>query len=70
MLGHPLFVREVAGMLRVSEETVRDLVTEGRLKATRLRPRGRLMFALADVEQALQQAGQQQAPPTVPEPTA
>ena len=43
---------EVAAMLRMSSAAVRDLVAEGRLKAVRVRPRGRLLFDPADVEQA------------------
>jgi excisionase family DNA binding protein len=48
-----LLVEEVAELLRASPETVRELVAEGRLRASRVRPRG-LLFDLADVEAALQ----------------
>ena len=51
-----LMTHEVAARLRMSSAAVRDLVAEGRLKAVRVRPRGRLLFDPADVEQALRQA--------------
>lgn len=51
-----LTVPEAAQALRVSPDTVRALVREGRLKAVRVRPRGRLLFDPADVRAALQQA--------------
>jgi excisionase family DNA binding protein len=51
-----LFTEEVADMLRVTPDTVRDLVAEGVLRAVRLRTRGRLMFDLADVRNALREA--------------
>ncbi|HEX5269980.1 MAG TPA: helix-turn-helix domain-containing protein [Gemmataceae bacterium] len=51
-----LLTREVAELLRMSEDGVRELVAEGRLKARRVRPKGQLLFDPADVEQALREA--------------
>jgi excisionase family DNA binding protein len=56
-MGTMLFVGEVAAMLRLTPDTVRELVAEGRLPAVRLRNKGRLMFRLEDVQGALRQAG-------------
>jgi excisionase family DNA binding protein len=47
---------EVASQLRCSLDTIYSLVQDGRLKALRLRDRGRLLFHPADVEAALRQA--------------
>jgi excisionase family DNA binding protein len=52
-----LLTREVAAALRMSENGVRDLVAAGRLKAHRVRPKGRLLFLPEDVERALKAAG-------------
>jgi excisionase family DNA binding protein len=54
-----MLTREVAEALRCSEETVRALVSEGRLKAQRVRPRGQLLFSPDDVQAALKTAGTQ-----------
>ena len=48
-----LLCEEVAALLRVSPDTVRDMVREGRLRAARVRPRGRLLFEYDDVMTAL-----------------
>jgi excisionase family DNA binding protein len=58
-MSRKLLTEEVAEMLRMSPDSVRELVAEGRLKASRCRPRGRLLFNLADVEAALKTAGAQ-----------
>jgi excisionase family DNA binding protein len=52
-----LLVHEVAELLRVSPSTVYDLVHEGRLKARRVRERGKLLFDPGDVRDALRAAG-------------
>lgn len=44
-------------MLRTSEDNLRALVREGRLRAVRVRPRGRLLFDPADVRSALHPVG-------------
>jgi excisionase family DNA binding protein len=45
---------EVAAFLRCSERTVRQLVSEGRLVARRIKPRGQWLFAEEDVTAALE----------------
>jgi excisionase family DNA binding protein len=51
-----MLTEEVAELLRVAPDSVREWVAEGRIKAVRLRPRGRLLFDPAEVQAALRQA--------------
>jgi excisionase family DNA binding protein len=68
MLGQPLplLTHEAADLLRCTAETVRDWIHEGRLRATRARPRGRLLIDRGDVERILGVQTQPVAP--VPQP--
>lgn len=56
-MAEMLTTDEVATLLRVSPDTIRDLVHEGRLHATRVRPRGKMLFREEDVASALQAVG-------------
>ena len=50
-----LYIRDVANMLSVHTNTVRRLVTTGRLQAIRISPRGDLRFRESDVRDYLTQ---------------
>jgi len=56
MPKHMLLTEEVATQLRVSTDTVRDWVRQGRLRAHRINPRGPLLFDPSDVEASLRAA--------------
>ena len=45
---------DVARLLNMSAQNVWDLVAEGRLRAYRLRPKGRLLFRPEEVEAAVE----------------
>lgn len=47
---------EAAAALRCSAETVRELIAEGRLRAVRVRPRGRLLVDADSLTAAMRQA--------------
>jgi excisionase family DNA binding protein len=51
-----LTTAEAGAILRMSSVSIRDLIAEGRLRAVRVRPKGRLLLDRADVEQALREA--------------
>jgi excisionase family DNA binding protein len=56
MIDRLLLTTEVAEMLRVSPDTVREMVAEGRIVARRIRPRGQLLIPESAVQEALQTA--------------
>jgi excisionase family DNA binding protein len=55
---HLMTTEEVSQRLRVTVDTVRRWVGEGRLRANRINPHGPLLFDPADVDAALTSAGQ------------
>jgi excisionase family DNA binding protein len=56
-MSKKLLTSEVAEALRVSKDTVRNWVHEGRLRAARMTPRGPMLFDQQDVQDALQPVG-------------
>ena len=58
-MNRKLLASEIAEYLRVSVETVYDLVSRGVIPAARLRPGGKLLFDLPAVEAALVRSGGQ-----------
>ena len=58
--------REVAEVLGVHIETVRNWVRKGKLRAYRVSGRGRLRFDPADVRAVLKPVGGDSAPPEAP----
>jgi excisionase family DNA binding protein len=55
-MGRYLLVSEAAEILRKSDKDVRALIAEGRLRAVRARPKGRLLISPRDLEEALGEA--------------
>jgi excisionase family DNA binding protein len=58
-MSRKMLASEIAEYLRVSVETVYDLVSSGAIPAQRLRPGGKLLFDLDAVEAALVRSGGQ-----------
>jgi excisionase family DNA binding protein len=56
-MSRKMLASEIAEYLRVSVETVYDLVSSGAIPAQRLRPGGKLLFDLDAVEAALVRSG-------------
>jgi excisionase family DNA binding protein len=56
MIDRLLTTAEVGELLRVSPDTIREMVAEGLIVARRIRPRGQLLIPEGAVQEALQAA--------------
>ena len=69
-MSRKLTTAELASLLSVSCDTVRDWANEGRIPALRAHPRGKMLFDEAEVLAALRRAGRAPEAKAEPVPAA